>query len=279
MGCATTKIEQRASETLRSWGDAWRIRRRNVNALFALCLCLGCVIRAHAVEGEFSLAAQQAFHQAQDRCQKEPQNAEAAWQFGRACFDLAEFSTNNTERAQLAEIGIAASRKSVTQNSNSAAAHYYLAMDLGQLARTKSLGALKLVRQMEHEFGLARDLDSHFDFAGPDRNLGLLYCDAPSIGSIGSRSKAREHLLRAVELAPDYPENRLNLIEAYLKWGERSNAQRELKALEAILPDARAKLTGQAWASSWADWNPRLEKAKKKLEESAKTFESPHGKS
>ncbi|HWX22939.1 MAG TPA: hypothetical protein VN578_23810 [Candidatus Binatia bacterium] len=265
MGCATTKIEQRASDILGRRTGAGSIRRRNVNAFFALWFCFECVATADAVEGRFSLLAQQAFHQAQERYQKEPQNHEAAWQFGRACFDLAEFSTNNAERAQLAEIGIVASRNSVAQNSNSAAAHYYLAMDLGQLARTKSLGALKLVRQMEHEFGLARDLDSHFDFAGPDRNLGLLYCDAPSIGSIGSRSKAREHLLRAVELAPDYPENHLNLLEAYLKWGERTNALRELNALETTLPAARAKLTGPAWASSWADWNPRREKAKKKL--------------
>ena len=37
--------------------------------------------------------------------------ATAAWQFGRACFDLAEFATNNTERASLAEQGIAACRQ------------------------------------------------------------------------------------------------------------------------------------------------------------------------
>jgi hypothetical protein len=71
---------------------------------------------------------------------------------------------------------------------------------------------------MEREFSLARKLDEHFADAGPDHNLGLLYRDAPALGSIGSRAKARQHLQRAVELAPQYPEKRLNLIEAYLKW-------------------------------------------------------------
>ena len=107
----------------------------------------------------------------------------------------------------------------MARESNLAPAHYYLGMNLGQLARTRGLSALRLVNQMQREFTRARDLDEHFDWAGPDRNLGLLYRDAPAFASIGSRSKAREHLMRAVELAPRYPENRLNLVETYLQLG------------------------------------------------------------
>ena len=139
-------------------------------------------------------------------------------------------------------------------------------MNLAQLAQTKSLGALKLVGQMEREFTLAGKLDKQFDFAGADRNLGLLYRDAPAIGSIGSRSKARQHLERAVELAPKYPENRLNLAEAYLKWGDRDGARSQLKAVEELWPGARTNLVGAAWASSWADWQARLDKLKGKLQ-------------
>ena len=50
------------------------------------------------------------FQEAQARYRKAPGEATAAWQFGRACFDLAEFATNKTERASLAEQGIAACR-------------------------------------------------------------------------------------------------------------------------------------------------------------------------
>ena len=38
-----------------------------------------------------------------------------------------------------------------------------------------------------------------------------------------------------MELAPRYPENRLNLIEAYLKWGERTGAHRELQGARRSL--------------------------------------------
>jgi hypothetical protein len=231
-----------------------------------------------AAQADFSATAQQAFQEAQTRYQHEPQSSPAAVDFSRACFDLAEFATNSTQRAELAEQGMAASRRALALISNSAPAHYYLGMNLGQLARTKGLGALKLVNQMEREFALARQLDEHLDYAGPDRNLGALYRDTPVIASIGSRTKARQHLERAVELAPEYPENHLNLTESYLKWGYRAEAQRQLKALEETWPPARAKLTGPRWASSWADWEPRFEKLKKKLQEPSKTLESPREK-
>jgi hypothetical protein len=149
-------------------------------------------------------------------------------------------------------------------------------MNLGQLARTKTLGALRIVDEMEREFKTAGELDEHFDYAGPDRNLGLLYLEAPSIGSIGSRTKARHHLRRAAELAPDYPENRLNLIEALLRWSDRASARRELQALETLWPRARAALAGDDWTKSWKEWEQRLNSTRKKLQEPSRVLEAPH---
>jgi tetratricopeptide (TPR) repeat protein len=233
---------------------------------------------APTAETEFAAYAKRNFQEAQAHYRKAPGEGAAAWQFGRACFDLAEFATNRTERASLAERGIAACRVALARGSNSAPSYYYLGMNLAQLARTKGLSALVLVDQMEVEFSRARDLDEHFDYAGPDRNLGLLYRDAPVFGSVGSRTRAREHLRRAVEVAPQYPENRLSLIETYIKWGERTGAYRELQTLEAAWPAARTNFVGEAWASSWADWEPRLKKLKKKAEESTKPVGSPREK-
>jgi tetratricopeptide (TPR) repeat protein len=229
---------------------------------------------ATAGEAEPRAKAQQVYTQKEKQFRHEPRKLESAWQFGRACFDLAEFATNSTERAQLAERGINACRQAAAIDTNSAPAHYYLGLNFGQLARTKSMGALKLVTQMEGEFTIAGELDRPFDFGGPDRSLGLLYRDAPTIVSIGSRSKAKKHLRRAVELAPEFPENRLDLIETYLKWGDRNEARRELTGLEAIWPTAKAKLTGPEWAASWNDWQARVEELRRKIEEASK-LETP----
>jgi hypothetical protein len=229
-----------------------------------------------AGERETAARAQKTYLAARARHESEPRNTDAAWQFARACFDVAESATNDTERAQVAEQGIAVCRELTARATNSAPAHYYLAMNLGKLADTqRNLAALKIVKEMEREFLAARDVDEKFDYAGPDRGLGLLYSQAPAIISIGSRGKARQHLQRAVELAPDYPENRLNLLETCLKWSDRAGAQRELKMFEALWPRAQTNFTGVEWAASWADWNARLETARKKIAEMPKRLESP----
>lgn len=251
---------------------------------FTLVACCFCSISPAqpssliAVENESAGRARHLYSEAETRYKKEPNKAEPAWQFGRACFDLAEFSTNNAERAEIAQQGIAACRQALTHDRDSASAHYYLGMNLGELAETRGLGALKLVDQMQKEFELARTLNELLDYAGPDRNLGMLYRDAPSWISVGSKSKARKHLLRAIELAPDYPDNRLNLAEGYLKWSDRNGACRELKALEELWPKARTNLVGAAWSSSWVDWEQRLRQLKKKAEDPSKELESPHQK-
>lgn len=192
-------------------------------------------------------------------------NHQAGTRFAKACFDFAEFATNATERATLAEQGITASRELIRRQSNSAAARLYLAMNLGQLARTRTLGALTLVNEMETQFSLARRLDEHLEHAAPDRYLGLLYREAPSLISIGDRAKARAHLIRAAELEPQFPPNRLNLLESYLTWGEKAEARRQLKKLQALWPNARAKLSGPEWLAAWADWSQRLTRARKSL--------------
>ncbi len=191
----------------------------------------------------------------------EPTNSEAVWKFGAACFDLGEFATNDTQRATLAVEAINVMRGLVERQPRLAQGHYFLAMNMGQLARTKTLGALTIVSEMEKEFKVAHDLDENFDFAGADRNLGQLYFQAPGWpASIGSNSKARKHLERAVELAPSYPDNHLCLLEAYIYWNDKKGIGRELRAMEALWPKAKEKFSGDVWASAWADWDERRER-------------------
>ncbi len=222
--------------------------------------------------------AQQAYAVAAATYEKEPRNPRAAWEFARAAFDLAEFASSHDERARLGEKGEAAAQAALDEDPRSAEAHYYLAMNLGQIARTRGIGALKLVKRMEAEFEKARQLNPELDYAGPDRNLGMLYRDAPRFASVGNRLNAQKHLTRAIELAPLYPENRIALAEGCLKWGDRNCVIRELKALEASLPEAKKKFSGPDWQASWADWDQRLQTLRKEAGETGKALTAPrHG--
>ena len=224
----------------------------------------------------FAARAEAEFHRAQIQLQTNTNDLAAAWVFARACYDFADFATNDTERATIAVQGIAACRQLLTHRPKSAPGHYYLGMNLGQLARTEILGALKIVREMEHEFKMADDLDEHFDYAGPARCLGLLYRDAPGWpASIGSRRKAREWLERAAKLAPDDPENHLNLIESRLNWNDRTGAENELKTLDTLWPKARTNFAGEAWEQSWADWTARKSVVEQSLAQASQPVESP----
>ena len=217
----------------------------------------------------FAGRAEKNFHEARKRFQSNTNDSEAAWQFGRACFDWADFANSNDQRESIASEGVAACRQLIARDPKSAPGHYYLAMNLGQLAQTKTLGALRIVDEMEREFKTARDLDAKFDYGGPDRNLGLLYREAPGWpASIGSKTKARQHLQRAVALAPGYPENHLCLLEACLQWGDKKSFLRELKVIEELLPKARKEFAGDPWAPSWADWDKRWKKNQAKAAES-----------
>lgn len=155
---------------------------RDFQALVLCFFCLGpgwaagqAPGGASAAQAGFAAVAKRAFLEAQQRYQNEPENHEVKWQFARACFDLATFATNRNQRAEIAEKGIGVCQL-LAREPDSAPAHYYLGMNLGQLARTRTLGAFKLVSQMEREFGRARELRESLDYAGRTGTSGCSTC-------------------------------------------------------------------------------------------------------
>jgi len=199
---------------------------------------------------------------------REATNTTAAWKFAEACFEWAEFARSSSDRSSLAIEGIAAAKLTAENDPGNVAGHFYLAMNKGQLARTKTLGALPLVKEMERSFQDAIKLDPKFDHAAPDRSLGMLYLDAPGWPtSVGSKSNARKHLERAVELSPEYPTNHLTLMEAYLEWEDIEALQPAMERYRKVIPSAMKMFTGARWENSWKDWNARWNKIARRSRE------------
>lgn len=197
----------------------------------------------------------------------ESKTAETCWQLGRACFDLAEYPKTKREQAELAERGISLCKEAVAQNPTNAPAHYYLGLNYGQLSRTKGIGALKIVGPMQKAFETCLALDEKYDNAGPHRNLGYLFRDAPSWAGIGNKTKARHHLERSVDLAPEHMENRLALLEGLVQWGDRQKARAQLAKIRESWPAAKDRARTPAQRVSWAEWTELLQKLEKKIDE------------
>ena len=214
---------------------------------------------AASTEHSFLEHARATFNSAHARHLADPSSPESAWQLAKAGFELADLVQSNKERARVAEFGIRACRAFIDgETSPPVGIPYYLALNLGQLARTKTLGALKLVREMEDHFLVAIEKNEAFAHAGPHRCLGLLYRDAPGWpASVGDSDKARTHLNRALELQPTFPDNRLCMIESALEWKDIELLERHIKLYTALLPHARSEFTGQQWTESWHSWNRR----------------------
>lgn len=233
-----------------------------------LPLLLLASLTAHAApetNAIFAVRAENEFYRTQLLLKADPKNATNAWQFGAACFELCDFATNATRKAEIAKQGIAACQQLVAREPKSAPGHYYLAMNYGELADAEapSIAAYKLVHDIEREFKASLALDDKLDNAGSSRCLGLLYRDAPGWPiSIGSKRKARDFLERAATVAPNYPENQLNLAESFVQWRQRDEAEKAFKKLDSIWSGAQTNLTGAAWEKPWRDWTNRRAAAK-----------------
>jgi hypothetical protein len=253
--------------TINPSGRAWSI----AGAFLVWFGSIAAVLAQSTNNPAFAARVENAYRQAQIRFQSTTNN-DAAWQFARACFDFADIATNESKRAAIAREGISACDSLLAHDTNSAPGHYYLAMNFGKLAQAEapSMAALKLIRQIEREFKAAAESDSALDYAGPARGLGLLYRDAPGWPvSIGSRRKARDWLEKAAKLAPDYPENQLNLAESFLQWNDDDTAKNSLQTLDTLWPKAQARFPGEDWSQSWQDWSARREVLRRKLGEPA----------
>jgi tetratricopeptide (TPR) repeat protein len=248
--------------------------RSTLRALLCCGIFIASAWSASAAD-DFVTRAEQEFRAAMTSWRTNSASITAAVEVARAAFLWADFPMPDERREELAQKGIEAARRAISGDPNNAAARYWLALNQGQLARTKMLGALPLVKDMARELLHARDLDEHVDYAGPDRALGLLYRDAPGWPtSVGEKKRARIHLERAVKLHPEFPENQLCLVETYEKWGERNAFEQQLKTTERIVSEAHDKFKGPAWDYTWADWERRLSEMKKGSSHVGRTTDS-----
>ena len=178
---------------------------------------------------------------------------EVSWRLARACSEMAEQLPANAQKLQHAERGVTAAEEAVALAPGRVEGHYYLGLDLAQVAETSS--DMKMVESILTVAKAAVDIDPGYADAGPLRFLGKLYITAPPWpSSVGSPAKGVEALERAVELAP-VAINRLFLGEAYYHDDDFSRAQELIE--HAIEQGRDGSLEGR-WVKEANDYLQRM---------------------
>lgn len=169
---------------------------------------------------------------------KDPRSYDLLWRGSRACAWLTEEFTDKQRRASYAQKGIDLAKRAVEVDAKRVEGHYYLGINIGQSATTKTVGAYMMVPRVVKAGIAAMKIDEKFDHAGPSRLVGTVYAKAPPWpASIGDLDEGLQHLSHAVQLAPDYPQNHLHYGDALLSDGKLNEAEREYKlVLDAPMP-------------------------------------------
>src|SRR5580698_2702187 len=90
-------------------------------------LCLTTLLAAPDHKAEFAAHAEKAYLASKARFQSQNNHDAAQCQFGRTCFDWADYAASNHQRADIANEGIAACNLVIAQDGASVPGHYYLA--------------------------------------------------------------------------------------------------------------------------------------------------------
>ncbi|MBI2930833.1 MAG: tetratricopeptide repeat protein [Planctomycetes bacterium] len=156
---------------------------------------------------------------------------EAYWKIARTYYWLGSREQESAKAAPLYREGIDYGKIAISIDENCIEAHFWLAVMYGLFGQAKGiLQSLDLVDPMKAELEWVLKKDEKFMMAGPHRVLGRLYFKLPSFKG-GDREKAKQHLRRAIELAPQNLLNYYYLAEVHYNEGDFKAAKENLLKL------------------------------------------------
>lgn len=142
------------------------------------------------------------------------QDYELAWRGARAGVWAAQRVEDRARQKTFAESALRLANAAVVADPARPEGHYYHALAAGMLASADHDYGLDAMKVMIEDGTRLVGIDEKWNYAAAHRLLGNFYHKSPGppIGK-GSDRKARQHLERAVEFAPEYPGNWIYLVE------------------------------------------------------------------
>lgn len=162
----------------------------------------------------------------------DPASEETAWRLARALYWVGNHSSGEAQ-LQALEKAVESAQKAIALNPKSLPGHYWLGVCYGVYGKAKGImKSLSLVDPIKQEMALVMEMDPAYEDGGPHRVLGRLYHHLPGLVG-GSKSKAAEHLEKAVALGPQRWLNHLYLAQLYLDQDKKDQARELLQKIMA----------------------------------------------
>ena len=182
---------------------------------------------------------------------------ESAWKLARACYWLGTHGEQD-ERRRALDRGMKAGESAARFAPNRPEGHFWFAANMGALAESFGVGqGLKYRGRIKEELERALIAEPGWQDGSADAALGQWYFKVPRLFG-GSRSKAEEHLRRALTYSPDSRQALSELADVVAAGGRRDEAVALLRRLIDAPDDP--------------DWIPEDSDLKRKAAERLKTL-------
>ena len=166
---------------------------------------------------------------------------------------------NKKAKAKIIKQALEMAGHCVAERPKEAGCYYYRGQVTGLYYENHLFGYQGGVRSMIADWQKALELDPKFDHGGPDRMLGEIYTDLPKyFGTKDVRqdlNKAIQHLEKSIQIAPDYPTQRIDLATALLKANRKDEARIALESAKTKIP----KWPEDPYFSGWQEDAKELE--------------------
>lgn len=169
-----------------------------------------------------------------------PQNFDIAWRVARLVYFAGNFGVGydtfkKDKKMEIFKYGYEAADIARKTKTDRVEGYYWYAVNLGSYGLAKGMfSALGYAEEARDSLLKSAQLDPKYHWGGPYRVLGRFYQEVPTFISFGDKKKAEEYFNKAIEIAPDY---RLNTIDL----GVLKKQQGKIDLALELLQEARTK--------------------------------------
>jgi len=159
---------------------------------------------------------------------------------------------SRSKKKELALAGVDAAERCLMTAPENPGCYYWRAANTGLYHSVHIIGYQKGIKRMISDCEKVNSLDADYEHAGAYRMLGQIFTQLPQTAGrpdsvVRDLDRAEGYLRKAVQFAPDYPENHLALAEALAAQGKGREALEALAQADEMAPRWKKDASYDQW--------------------------------